>query len=97
MNHHQPGAVFSGRHMLLTMLAFFGVIIGVNLTMAWFARSSWTGLVVENSYVASQEFNAKMEARIKEYGLSRSTVFLEQLNRKDILDIFQGLESGVVK
>ncbi|MBK6622113.1 MAG: CHAT domain-containing protein [Saprospirales bacterium] len=44
-----------------------------------------------------EEFNAKMEARIKEYGLSRSTVFLEQLNRKDILDIFQGLESGVVK
>ncbi|MBK7407118.1 MAG: hypothetical protein IPJ40_02965 [Saprospirales bacterium] len=44
-----------------------------------------------------EEFNAKIEARVKEYGLSRSTVFLEQLNRKDILDIFQGLESGVVK
>ncbi|MCB9285109.1 MAG: CHAT domain-containing protein [Lewinellaceae bacterium] len=44
-----------------------------------------------------EEFNAKIEARIKEYGLSRSTVFLEQLNKKDILDIFQGLESGVVR
>jgi nitrogen fixation protein FixH len=50
---------FTGRHLLLIMLAFFGVIITVNLTMATFARSSWTGLVVENSYVASQEFNEK--------------------------------------
>lgn len=51
---------FTGRHMLLSMLAFFGVIITVNLTMAYFAKSSWTGLVVKNSYVASQEFNGKM-------------------------------------
>lgn len=51
---------FTGRHMVLTMLAFFGVIISVNVTMAVLARTSWTGLVVANSYVASQEFNAKM-------------------------------------
>lgn len=44
-----------------------------------------------------EEFNAKIEARFKDIGLSRSTVFLEQLNKKDILDIFQGLQSGVVK
>jgi nitrogen fixation protein FixH len=51
---------FTGFHMLFAMLAFFGVIIAVNLTMAFFARSSWTGFVVENSYVASQQFNGKM-------------------------------------
>jgi nitrogen fixation protein FixH len=46
------------------MLGFFGVIISVNLTMAFVARSSWTGFVVQNSYVASQEFNGKAaEAR----------------------------------
>ncbi|MCO5160627.1 MAG: FixH family protein [Mesorhizobium sp.] len=50
---------FTGRHMLAIMLAFFGVIIAVNVTMAMFARASWTGLVVKNSYVASQEFNEK--------------------------------------
>ena len=60
MNPDQGQAVFTGRHMLLTMLAFFGVVIAVNVTMAWFAGSSWTGFVVENSYVASQQFNAKM-------------------------------------
>jgi nitrogen fixation protein FixH len=53
---------FTGRHMLAIMIAFFGVIIAVNLTMAAFAWTSWTGLVVQNSYVASQEFNDRAEA-----------------------------------
>lgn len=55
-------AEFTGRHMFWTMLAFFGTIITVNLTMAFVANGSWTGLVVKNSYVASQEFNAKVGA-----------------------------------
>jgi nitrogen fixation protein FixH len=50
---------FTGWHMLGIMCAFFGVIITVNLTMAYFAVGSWSGLVVKNSYVASQEFNEK--------------------------------------
>jgi len=53
---------FTGKHMLAIMLAFFGVVISVNFTMAWFANSSWSGLVVENTYVASQEFNGKAAA-----------------------------------
>ncbi|PDQ23064.1 cytochrome oxidase [Mesorhizobium sanjuanii] len=52
---------FTGRHMLIIILAFFGVIIAVNLTMATLASTSWTGLVVENTYVASQQFNRKAE------------------------------------
>ena len=52
---------FTGRHMLAIILAFFGVVIAVNLTMATLASTSWTGLVVENTYVASQQFNKKAE------------------------------------
>ncbi|PBB14144.1 cytochrome oxidase [Mesorhizobium loti] len=52
---------FTGRHMLLIILGFFGVVIAVNLTMATLASKSWTGLVVENTYVASQQFNKKAE------------------------------------
>ncbi len=52
---------FTGRHMLSIILAFFGVIITVNLTMATFATTSWSGFVVKNSYVASQQFNEKAE------------------------------------
>ncbi len=61
---------FTGRHMLFAMLAFFGVIIAVNLTMAVFATKSWTGLVVKNSYVASQAFNRELEqAKVQESDL----------------------------
>lgn len=47
---------FTGAHMWMVAIGFFGVIIAVNITMATFAMRSWTGLVVDNSYVASQEF-----------------------------------------
>lgn len=53
---------FTGRHMLAIMFGFFGIIIAVNVTMAWLAGASWTGFVVRNSYVASQEFNEKVAA-----------------------------------
>lgn len=52
---------FTGRHMLLILVAFFTVVIGVNVAMSVAAVTSWTGLVVENSYVASQEFNGKLQ------------------------------------
>ncbi len=54
---------FTGRHMLIIMILFFGTIISVNIVMATYARTSWTGLVVPNSYVASQEFNEKAVER----------------------------------
>lgn len=53
---------FTGWHMLAIMVVFFGIIIAVNLTMAVMARRSWTGTVVENTYVASQQFNARAAA-----------------------------------
>lgn len=58
---------FTGRHMLIIMIAFFGTIITVNITMAVMASRSWTGMVVENTYVASQEFNTRAaQARAQE-------------------------------
>ncbi|MCR4269069.1 FixH family protein [Nitratireductor sp. ZSWI3] len=58
---------FTGKHMLLIMIAFFGVIVTVNVTMAVLANSSWTGLIVQNSYVASQTFNERAaEGRVQD-------------------------------
>ena len=54
---------FTGRHMALIMVSFFLVVIGVNVFMAVLANRSWTGLVVQNSYVASQHFNAETAKR----------------------------------
>lgn len=48
---------FTGRHMTMILLAFFTVVIAVNMVMATVAVRSFGGTVVENSYVASQKFN----------------------------------------
>lgn len=52
---------FTGWHFLAIIVSFFGVIFAVNFTMAYYANSSWSGLVAENTFVASQEFNGKAE------------------------------------
>ncbi len=53
----------TGWHVLAMFVAFFGVIIAVNITMAWKAISTFPGLEVENGYVASQSFDAEMAAQ----------------------------------
>lgn len=55
-----PTRGFTGWHMVAVMGLFFGTIISVNLIMAWNASRSWSGLVVENTYIASQQFNGKV-------------------------------------
>jgi nitrogen fixation protein FixH len=48
---------FTGRHMLALILAFFAVVVGINVVMAIAATGTFPGLVVANSYVASQNYN----------------------------------------
>ncbi|MFN4155802.1 MAG: FixH family protein [Paracoccaceae bacterium] len=48
---------FTGRKMAIVMVSFFGVIIAVNFLMAYKAVSTFPGLEVKNSYVASQKFD----------------------------------------
>lgn len=52
-----------GWHVLAIFLGFFGVIIAVNVMLAVEAVSSFPGLEVENSYVASQTFDAERRAQ----------------------------------
>ncbi len=51
------GKSFTGKHMAVVLGAFFGVVITVNLAMARLASGTFGGVVVENSYVATQHFN----------------------------------------
>ena len=60
-NDETKPSVFTGWHMLAILVAFFGVVISVNVLMAYLASSSWSGIVAKNTYVASQEFNIKAE------------------------------------
>ncbi|MFC3175391.1 FixH family protein [Novosphingobium bradum] len=68
-NPGKPVRPFTGRHMALIMVAFFGVVIAVNVTMARLATSTFTGVVVENSYVASQHFNRWLDEARREDAL----------------------------
>jgi nitrogen fixation protein FixH len=52
----------TGRKVAMIFVAFFGVVMAVNFTMARFASSTFGGVVVENSYVASQNFNTWLES-----------------------------------
>lgn len=54
---------FTGRKMAIVMVSFFGVIIAVNVLMAYKAVSTFPGLEVRNSYVASQSFDANRAAQ----------------------------------
>jgi nitrogen fixation protein FixH len=47
--------------MLAVVCSFFGVVIAVNVALAVFASQSWTGLVVRNTFVASQEYNSLLD------------------------------------
>lgn len=47
----------TGRKMTAIFVVFFGIVMAVNFTMAHFASSTFGGVVVENSYVASQHYN----------------------------------------
>jgi nitrogen fixation protein FixH len=51
---------FTGRKALAIFVSVFGLIIAVNSFMAYSAISTFPGLEVQNSYVASQGFNARL-------------------------------------
>jgi nitrogen fixation protein FixH len=48
---------FTGWHMTAILVAFFAVVVAVNLVMARYAIGTFGGTVVNNSYVASQKYN----------------------------------------
>ena len=63
----KPIRRFTGWHMTAILVAFFAVVIAVNMLMATIAVRSFGGTVVENSYVASQKFNGWLaEARAQQ-------------------------------
>jgi len=49
--------------MLGLMVGGFGIIIAVNLTLAWNAIATFPGLEARNSYVVSQHFQADRAAQ----------------------------------
>lgn len=55
---------FTGKHAAALFIGAFGVIIAVNIALAVNAIRTFPGLEVKNSYVASQQFDAKRDAQL---------------------------------
>lgn len=53
----------TGRKVLAILVGAFGVIVTANMAMLVAATGSFPGLVVKNSYVASQGWNARTDAQ----------------------------------
>ena len=51
----------TGRTVLVSMLAFFGVIIAVNGAFVYFALSSWPGLSTNQPYEKGIKYNRTLE------------------------------------
>lgn len=84
----------TGRHVLCILLAFFGLIITVNVTMATLAAGTWPGLVVANSYVESQRFNTRVAAARQQRTLGYALEF-EQAHGQLALALRDGAGRGV--
>ncbi|AAV96746.1 FixH family protein [Ruegeria pomeroyi] len=54
---------FTGKHAAMVFVGAFGIIIGVNILLAYSAIKTFPGLEVKNSYVASQEFDTRRDAQ----------------------------------
>ena len=57
-------AELTGKHVLVITVSAFAVIIAVNLLLAYKAVSTFPGLEVQNSYVASQVFDTDKAAQL---------------------------------
>jgi nitrogen fixation protein FixH len=57
------GRPITGKHVLAVAVGAFGIIISVNLLLAWNAIRTFPGVEVQNSYVASQGFNTRLAAQ----------------------------------
>lgn len=78
-DYRPGGRPFTGRRFLAAIVAFFAVIFIVNGLMAWFALTNYRGVVVQSSFVASQDFNVE-KARANAQGARgwRTTVAAPQ-------------------
>lgn len=58
----KPPRPITGRTVLVYTVAFFGIVLGVNLTMIKFAVDSMPGTEVDSAYRSSLAFNAEISA-----------------------------------
>ena len=78
---------FTGWHMTGIFIAFFGVVIAVNLVMARYAVGTFGGTVVDNSYVASQSFNRWLDEANKQEKLGWTPIIAINDARQVVISV----------
>jgi nitrogen fixation protein FixH len=59
----------TGRHVLLAMIAFFGIVFAVNGVFLYTALSTHTGVVANEPYRKGLAYNERIEADIRQQAL----------------------------
>jgi nitrogen fixation protein FixH len=82
----------TGKHVLLGLIGFFGVIFAVNGAFIYYAVESWTGLDIDNSFIHGLSFEEdiqeahewKVEIDPKDLGndVVRLNVIIERIDGK---------------
>lgn len=80
---------FTGWHMTAILVTFFGIVMAVNFTMARMAVGTFGGTVVDNSYVASQQYNQWLDAAARQDRLGWKVSAALSPNRHVIIDARQ--------
>ena len=73
LNETDRGFRLTGRHVLIAMLAFFGIVVGVNITFVHLALSTWTGLTDHDSYRTGLSWNRTLEQDAAQKALGWTT------------------------
>ncbi len=87
---------FTGRHMAAILIGFFAVVVAVNLLMARLAGSTFGGVVVKNSYVASQQFNHWLDKAAQERSLGWQAAALRRADGRLAVTLTGAPERAVV-
>jgi nitrogen fixation protein FixH len=58
------GTPLTGTKVLICLLAFFFVVFGANITMSWFALSTFSGVETRDAYSKGRDYNKEI-ARAK--------------------------------
>lgn len=78
---------FTGWHMTAILISFFAIVMAVNFYMARMALGTFGGTVVDNSYVASQNYNRWLAEGDKQDRLGWAVNALLTADRFVVIDV----------
>lgn len=80
--------VVTGKHVLVGMIAFFGIVIAVNIVMMRLALSTHSGIVAQDTYRKGIKYNDDIAASEKQAALGwRDEILLAPAGDKLSIDI----------